>query len=344
MAQYTPSGQTYGTTLDTSLKSVNNSEYWTLNRSAGTSNVQVTLSWNRNSTNGNGYNDFKIGFWNGSKWISQGQASHTISGQFGTITSSAAVSFSGGSTTAPLVVGNSQAFSPCGVTDANYNWKMEEVLDVNGNDMKVTKVFTDQLGREIQTLRSDNTDNLVIATATAYDAYGRPAVKTLPAPACNSYLYKDGFFNASSGTVYDYTHFDQTSTLNNPDAVQSTFSNGLGNFYSNNGIDTYVATSSYPYARTEYTADPFSSVKRSAIAGDEYKMGSGHESRSYSMISGDELRFIFGYNGSSVPYSYKSSINSSDRSINTALAISSGILAEKTVSKNADGQEMISYS
>jgi len=50
-AQYFNTAQTLGNTTDTTISNLSTCEYWTLNRTAGSDNVSVTLGWNSNSCN-----------------------------------------------------------------------------------------------------------------------------------------------------------------------------------------------------------------------------------------------------------------------------------------------------
>jgi RHS repeat-associated protein len=242
----------------------------------------------------------------------------------------------------------SQAVCPkLDITYEMRNSVYEETYDGNGNVVAAEKKYSDQLGRPTQTLLKNLTENLVIASETEYDVYGRPVITTLPAATDARMGYRNNFVIASSAQ-YNYTNYEtysSTNKLNSPDAIDNSTSGTLGYYYSNNNsMESFVATTSYPYMRTEYTADPISNPVRTAIAGDEFKMGSGHESRSYSMVSGDELKFIFGNNGSSVPYLYKSTVSGTDHLGNTPIALAGGIQAAKTISMDADGKEMITYS
>ena len=337
IAEFIPTGQSYGSTTD-SLASLSSCEYWTLKHAAGTSAVTVGLNWNVNC-NTSATNRNRVASWNGTKWLDNGGLLNMINPTKGKVTSVFSFSISTGSTL-PIVVGNSPGYA-----DNTLNWVEEEVFDESGNDLGAKKTYMDNLGRNMQSLKLDNTNNLVIATSTVYDSYGRAALQTLPAPGGGAFMYLDHFITGSTdGAPYNYTHFDQSSNLNSPVSVQSAGSNTVGNYYSSSGQENYVATSSYPYVRTEYTADPGGAVKRSAKAGDEYKMGSGHETRSWSMISGSELVSVFGNAPLSGANSFLCFTTSGNPLANTPIEIGTGIVATKVVTMNEDGLQAISYN
>lgn len=92
---------------DPSLVFVGNTEFWILDRTNGTSNVTVTLSWN-SSRSGNitDTSHLRVCRWNGSTWKDHGKASFTGTLSSGTFsTSSDVTSFS------PFTLGSSNAGS-----------------------------------------------------------------------------------------------------------------------------------------------------------------------------------------------------------------------------------------
>lgn len=110
------------------------------------------------------------------------------------------------------------------------------------------------------------------------------------APINNSaFSYKADFVTNTSGEIYKFNNFDLSKT-NNPDAVGNTSEGTLGWYYSNNNtIDAYVAGTSFPYDRMDYYKDGTATVKRAAAIGDQLKMGSSHEIRSYTVPVVNEL-------------------------------------------------------
>ncbi|UPT69007.1 MAG: hypothetical protein M0D57_10470 [Sphingobacteriales bacterium JAD_PAG50586_3] len=91
-AEYFFTGQSFGSSKDTSLHNISNCEYWTLTRSGSSSNVNTTLSWNRTTCNIYEKNTTKVATWTGSMWSNQGGTSRTGDFKSGTVTSSSASS------------------------------------------------------------------------------------------------------------------------------------------------------------------------------------------------------------------------------------------------------------
>lgn len=76
---------------DVSLDHVSRCEYWILNRTAGTSNVKVTLSWDTRSCGITNLSELAIARWDGSQWRDHGNGGTTGSTSTGTIITLAAV-------------------------------------------------------------------------------------------------------------------------------------------------------------------------------------------------------------------------------------------------------------
>lgn len=81
---------TYGSASDATIDHVSYNEYWTLDRTNGSSNVTVTLSWNSLSEVLD-LSTLKIARWNGSAWKDHGNGGTTGNSSSGTIVTSAAV-------------------------------------------------------------------------------------------------------------------------------------------------------------------------------------------------------------------------------------------------------------
>jgi hypothetical protein len=82
------------------LDHVGNAEYWMLNRTAGTSAVNVTLSWDTNSGGVADPSTLRVAGWNGSLWADLGNGSTTGTQTRGTITSASTSTTSGAYTLA----------------------------------------------------------------------------------------------------------------------------------------------------------------------------------------------------------------------------------------------------
>jgi RHS repeat-associated protein len=223
------------------------------------------------------------------------------------------------------------------INDQQYNWSYGESYDEDGNIISQSKQYVDQLGRKTQSMSKNFDKNRILTTQTIYDTYGRPVINTLPAPIGQNLAYKTNFITDNNGDNYDYQNFDITTTLNSPDSIGNSISNGLGDYYSDSGEDDYLATSAFPYSRVEYMADPTGRVKRSAAPGENFKMGSGHESRVFYMFTGGELDRAYGGDSS-----FYCQTSSSNRLQSVALS-NTEIVAEKTISVDAEGKIAISF-
>lgn len=95
-AQYFKAAQPYGdnTTIDPTFATLSSCEYWLLDRTNGTSNVSVTLSWNTSDCGASYITDLpslRVSRWNGSLWTDEGNGGTTGTAASGTVVTSAAV-------------------------------------------------------------------------------------------------------------------------------------------------------------------------------------------------------------------------------------------------------------
>ena len=75
---------------DASISQISNKEYWVVQRRNGTSNIQLTLSWDISKTSAtipSNLNKLIIVRWNGTKWVNEGNIATTGNSSIGTITS-----------------------------------------------------------------------------------------------------------------------------------------------------------------------------------------------------------------------------------------------------------------
>lgn len=226
------------------------------------------------------------------------------------------------------------------------NWTTVETFDNNGNLMSQSRSYVDALGRSTQQQSLDIENSNVVASQNVFDAFGRPALQTLSAPVYQGGIYyKDGFIQNASGNNYSYNDFDKTITsytspatgeVNNPGTVNSGTQGSVGWYYSNNNSsEAYVPASSFPFTRVEYYNDPLARVKRISSAGENHKMGSGHESKIFYMRTGGELFYPFGYKGS---YTLGFAETSD------AYIPSENLTAFKTIQVDPDGKETITFT
>jgi hypothetical protein len=112
-AQYFNAAQPYGdeVTFASPLYTVSACEYWTLDRTIGTSDVAVTLGWNSADCPQDAYvtdpSSLVVARWDGSAWVSHGNGGTTGNAATGTVSSSAAItSFS------PFALGTTSPVNP----------------------------------------------------------------------------------------------------------------------------------------------------------------------------------------------------------------------------------------
>ncbi len=79
------------TSRDGTLNHISNVEYWTLDRTAGTSDVNVTLAWNDKSGGIDNLTELSVARWDGSSWKDHGNGGFTGNSSAGTIVSSSPV-------------------------------------------------------------------------------------------------------------------------------------------------------------------------------------------------------------------------------------------------------------
>lgn len=151
-------------------------------------------------------------------------------------------------------------------------------FDENENIIAHSSTYFDQTGKLVQSQSWDRQNNEVFVSEPLYDRYGRAVGGTMSAPVGQTEIgYKEGF-NTVNGEAYDWKDFDDTNTLNNPTPPDNTTSGTLGYYYSNNNTEPYVATTAYPYSRTDFYEDGTGEAKNSAGPGNQHRMGAGHES------------------------------------------------------------------
>ena len=103
-----PNNSSYTTTsLGAGLNNVSVKEFWLLNRTNGTSNVDVTLSFDASRTgNVTTLADLRVARWTGSQWVNEGNTGTTGTPAEGTVKSNTVTSFS------PFTLGSSTASNP----------------------------------------------------------------------------------------------------------------------------------------------------------------------------------------------------------------------------------------
>lgn len=128
------------------LDHVSNAEYWMLNRTAGTSSVITSLSWDSNSGGVANLPTLRVAGWNGSLWADLGNQSTSGNTAKGTITGTTATTFSGPYTLASTVFINALPVQlsgmVCGINsfgNPQIDWKTE--VEVNSDYFQIERSF-----------------------------------------------------------------------------------------------------------------------------------------------------------------------------------------------------------
>lgn len=167
------------------------------------------------------------------------------------------------------------------------NWITARVFDPSGVLLGESKKFYDFKGSITQSLVANLTAQKVLVNQVVNDIYGRPVLTSLAAPkAVYDFNYADDFL------TYNYSNFDRPSNRNNPQPVSNTEPGSLGWYYSNNNTwESRVPATGFPYSRVEYYNDGSRAQKSIAGIGEAFRLGQGHESRTFTAPVYDELSF-----------------------------------------------------
>ena len=116
-AQYFNAPYSNVSSLGSGLDHVSTKEYWILNRTAGSSNVNVTMYYNSARSGGvSQQTDLRVSRWNGAQWVSHGNGGTSGTNAEGTVVSSAAITdFS------PFTIGSSSTLNPLPVDLLSFN-------------------------------------------------------------------------------------------------------------------------------------------------------------------------------------------------------------------------------
>ena len=166
-------------------------------------------------------------------------------------------------------------------TDADMNWTEVVAYGESGEPVSWNKSYVDGLGRGLQSQALNISTNKAMVSQSLYDDLGRPVISTLAVPVNQTQLkYIDQFVVKSSNETASYTASDTEGV--------GTKEGTLGWYYSSNNTDeAYLDHTSYPYTRVEYSETQPGAVRKTTMAGDEHKMGSGREIQSYTMPASD---------------------------------------------------------
>ncbi len=112
---FNPSLTYAGNCVGSGLDHISNCEYWNINRTAGTSNVSVTLTWDSRSCGVTNLSDMRVAHWNGSAWEDVGNANTSGDVNEGSVTSNPVSSFS------PFTLSSSTSANPLPIELAKFS-------------------------------------------------------------------------------------------------------------------------------------------------------------------------------------------------------------------------------
>jgi len=171
------------------------------------------------------------------------------------------------------------------------NWSHSIAFAEEGKAMQAISYF-DGTFRGRQSMTKINSDENLLVGENIYDFEGRQAVQLLPVPVTYNNLHFKSNFNDPLIT----TTFDIDTKYNNSDPLGT--STGTGKYYSPNstGNEYIPDAEGYPYTITKFTNDGTGRVRSTSGIGEDYKIGSGHETKFYYGTPTDqrELDRLFG--------------------------------------------------
>lgn len=199
---YTNPNPTYQwNAVDAPIDHVSTREYWLLDRTNGTSSVNVTLSWDVNSGGVDALSDLLVARWDGDSWANHGNGGTTGNTTTGTVVSSAPItSFS------PFVLASSNANNPLPI----------QLLDF--------VAYPDGNHAELQWATASERDNDFFTLERSVNGIDFQAITTLPGAGTSSNRIDYNFTDREpySGTSYyrlKQTDFDGAFAYSNVETV-----------------------------------------------------------------------------------------------------------------------------
>ncbi|MDX2280215.1 MAG: RHS repeat-associated core domain-containing protein [Saprospiraceae bacterium] len=203
--------------------------------------------------------------------------------------------------------------------EPNLNWQMQTVYAEEGKRSQSATYFDGTLRGRQKVAKSDASD-VTIASESIYDSLGRAAMVVMPAPVSTGVYtggstdlwrhkiqYNASFSAVNGGTNYLPPSFDGnltgcSSSSSNPAAKMDTVNGIAARYYSANNpwrdrpLGKFIpAADGFPFALTEFMADPTGRARRQGGFGATFQLGSGHESKLYySKPDQRELDRLFG--------------------------------------------------
>lgn len=181
---------------------------------------------------------------------------------------------------------------------SNLNWQYSASYAEEGKKKEVIGYY-DGVLRNRQNVTKINSNNTSIIGETIYDHLGRPVIQVLPTPTdlvscqygnvANTLKYYPNFTMASSSQNYSWLNFDLVPNQTNCDVTTSPLSTSAGasEYYSpSNPIQSnenafIPDANGFPFTQVEYTPDNTGRIRRQSGVGQDFKLGSGHETKYY---------------------------------------------------------------
>lgn len=186
------------------------------------------------------------------------------------------------------------------------NWSEQVIYDQSGQVViSDTRSYFNGFGEELESQSKDFLSKKVIGAQSLFNSFGLAVGASLPAPIQEpDFIFKPGLLTNADGQPYAAEDFDKRTTTNlsgsgeiNYPKVAGKQPGTTGWYYSTaNNLEPNTAITQYPYSRTYSPegADPKTSI--SAGAGDQFRMGSGHESKGEkTLISADDATKLSHY-------------------------------------------------
>jgi RHS repeat-associated protein len=201
--------------------------------------------------------------------------------------------------------------------DIYKNWQYSSTYAEEGKKKEVISFFDGSLrNRQMVTKINSryNANNNAIVGETIYDYQGRPAVQVLPVPvkapsdACviqgaqSTLKYYENFNKNTDEVPYSKEDFDVDG-----EAACSILLHGMSdaigasNYYSSanddlTGSQAFLPDANdYPFSQVEYTPDNTGRIRRQGGVGEEFQLGSGHETQYfYGHPLQDQIDRLFG--------------------------------------------------
>ncbi len=220
------------------------------------------------------------------------------------------------------------------------NWQYTASFAEAGKRKEVITYFDGTL-RNRQMVTMVNIDvplqgynNVVVVGETIYDNMGRPAANILPAPVplpTGGYLdYNDAFNRNSAGDPYNYTNLHTADVEPGPSNPTSNCAvtadplapanSGAAQYYSpSNPFLTHANfkyftqhvpdANGFPFSVTQYTPDNTGRIRRQGGVGQNFQIGTDHETKYYYSKPGqEELDRLFGVEAGDASHYLKNAV------------------------------------